>query len=100
MRHTGEPAETAAAGKAEQHGLRLIIEGVRRHDVRAADAERLLGQQAVARFPRRRLQTGLRLRAVPTQRAVGDFKLAGDAFDRRRFARGFRPQPMIDGGGR
>ena len=58
--HAGEPEQPAAAGEAEQHGLRLIVERVRSEDMGKAGARGDLREQRVARVTRRFLQAGSR----------------------------------------
>ena len=94
-----EPENAATASHPKQHGLGLVVERVRGEDMGEACAGGGLRQQLVARVARRFLQSAARFLAAPVQSAMRQRRGCARAVSRRRFARRFRPQAVIDGDG-
>ena len=59
-------------GEAEQHGFRLIFPMMRQRQMKNALRMTALGQEAITRIPRRRLDTGSRLVSLPAQNVMLD----------------------------
>ena len=98
-RHRRQTGDAAAAQHAHQQRLGLIVTGVRGEDMGRATGPRGLRQQMVSRRPRRSGQSGFRLGAGPSHRAMRQFEAARQKLDGTRLGRGFRTQAMIDGDG-
>jgi hypothetical protein len=96
MGHAGQSHEAAAARQPEQHGFRLIVEGMRGEDMGVAGAGGDLPKQPIAGDARGFLQSRFRFSAAPTQRAMRHTQPPGKTLHRSRFARCFRAQAMID----
>ena len=94
--HPAQTRDTAAARKPEQHGLRLIVECVRRENVPRAGLVRGITEQAIARIARRFLNAGFGLSSGPAHCVVIDAEFFGEPRNRARLARRLLAKAMID----
>ena len=95
--HAREPHGPAAMRGAQPVGLGLVVAVMRDAEVEDRLLAAIVGEQPIARFARRRLDAGSRLRVGPGQDAMGDAgKMGEPASHLLRLGSGFRPQPMVD----
>jgi hypothetical protein len=83
-------------GEAEQHGFRLIFPVMRQGQMKNALRVTPLGQEAITRIPRTRLDTRSRLLSLPTQDVMLNAPLHEPGANLNRFHCGIMPQTMID----
>ncbi|GJE62746.1 hypothetical protein MPOCJGCO_4881 [Methylobacterium trifolii] len=96
--HPGEACGAAAAEKAHQHGLRLVVQGVPGEHEAGTDRPRMGGEQPVAGGPRGRLKAGGRFRTGPGEDGMPQAERFRGAADRRGLGRGIRAQAVVDRG--
>src|SRR5207342_1657131 len=99
LRHGGDPlhcpetGDPAAAAHANENGLALVVERVRRKNMCRASPAGGLAKQSVPRQASGFLQAGLRLAAGPARCAMLNIELARETCHSGRLRFGFLAQP-------